>query len=325
MRHFTRGGFQRSRPCVPSAVEMQAYADGLAAKRRGNGHESQQQASSSSDATDLAQMNATYAVTKIGGKTRVMSLEESPLFPGCKVPVFSTIQDFRAFHHNRKKQLDNARTIGMGQWWIEHPERRQYDGVVYDPASADWVIPAGADARRFFVLNASAAHKQDRKYFRKIVYQMENGGREALLYLLLHRDLSGFNVGAVPQTDALATQKAFTRRGIDRLIEQICHDGILPSAHTIHPNVAVTTGEEEHRGFYYAARTLVPDLRYDSSIVIANRLKEWGCEPWKSGYQRGIRFPALADLRLRFDCKHGPQDWPTSEGGELDWEAPGAA
>jgi hypothetical protein len=86
----------------------------------------------------------------------------------------------------------------------------------------------------------------------------------------------------------------------------------------------VTTGEDERTGFYYSVRILVPDLKYDSSIVIANRLKEWGCEPWKSGNQRGIRFPALADLRLRFDRKHGPQGWPASEGQEPDWEAPGA-
>src|SRR6266516_5685920 len=129
MRHHTRGGFQRSRPRVPSADEMQAFADRLAAKRCcSNGHDR-------NNAGDLAQMNANYAVTKVGGKTRVMSLEESPLFAGCKIPVFSTIQDFRAFHHNRKKQQDSGRTVGMGQWWIEHPQRRQYDGVVYDPAS----------------------------------------------------------------------------------------------------------------------------------------------------------------------------------------------
>jgi hypothetical protein len=32
----------------------------------------------------------------------------------------------------------------------------------------DWVIPAGPDARRFFVLNVSDARKQDFSYFEKI-------------------------------------------------------------------------------------------------------------------------------------------------------------
>ena len=65
----------------------------------------------------------------------------------------------------------------------------------------------------------------------------------------------------------------------------------MPSAHTVHVNVAVTTGEEDAKGFYHHARTLVPDLRHDGSIVIANKLKEWGCEAWHSGYQRGIKSP----------------------------------
>jgi hypothetical protein len=430
---------------------------------------------------DLAEMNEQYAIVKVGGKTRVMSLEENPIFPGCKVPLFSTIQDFCLFHLKRKKVVDKGKEVGIGRWWINHSERRQYDGVVYDPAgtnsnmfnlwtgfscepiegdcdlylghlkhnmcngngayyeylicwmahtvqhpdrqgevavimrgkegvgkgvaakefgnlfgshfhhivhakhlvghfnahlqqcsvlfadeaffagdrahesilkgliteetlliepkgvdpfpvrnclhlimssNSDWVVPAGADARRYFVLNVSAAHMQDHHYFGAIIQQMENGGREALLFHLLNLDLSNFNVAQVPQTGALAEQKAFTRRGIDRLIEQIAHDGRLPSAHTVHVNVAVTTGEEDLKGFYHHARTLVPDLRYDSSIVIASKLKdEWGCGPWKSGYQRGITFPPLAELRARFDAKHGPQDWPgASDGGGVDWE-----
>ena len=54
---------------------------------------------------DLAAMNAKYAVVKIGGKTRVVSLEASPAYPGSMVPVFSTIHDFCAFHAKIKKEV----------------------------------------------------------------------------------------------------------------------------------------------------------------------------------------------------------------------------
>jgi len=146
-------------------------------------------------------------------------------------------------------------------------------------------------------------------------------GREALLFHLLHRDLSSFDVSDVPQTGALAEQKSQTRRGIDRLIEQIAHDGRLPSAHLTYLGVAITSGEEEGRGFYHQARVLVPDLRYDSTTMLARRLKEWGCEPWKSGPQRGIKFPALVELRARFDKKHGPQEWPVFDASaDPEWE-----
>jgi hypothetical protein len=117
-------------------------------------------------------------------------------------------------------------------------------------SNADWVIPAGADARRFFVLNVSDARMQGTPYFAALSRQLDDGGREALLFDLLHRDLSHFNVRIVPQTGALAEQKAYSRRGIDRLIEHIAHAGSLPSAHCCHVDVAVTSGEERGQGFH---------------------------------------------------------------------------
>jgi hypothetical protein len=438
---------------------------------------------------DLVEMNDKYAVVKVGGKTRVVFLEENLTYPGCKVPVYSSISDFCAFHAKRKKVVvdgnGDERKIGIGRWWINHEQRRQYDGIVYAPgadakathgklnlwtgfscasvkgscalylahlrdnicsgveahfqyllnwmayavqypdrpgevavvmrgkegvgkgvaarefgrllgshyrhisqaghltghfnahlqqcsvlfadeasfagdrshesilkalitedtlmiepkgvdpfavrnclhlimsSNNDWVIPAGADARRYFVLGVPDAKKQDHAYFAAIAREMDEGGREALLYHLLDRDLSSFNLRDVPQTDALADQKAHTRRGVDRVVEVIAHSGILPAAHGQHANVAVTSGEENGDGFYPKARMLAPDLKYDSSIVIGRALKDWGCEPWKSGYERGIKFPPLKQLRAAFDKKHGPQDWPepTYPGKEQDWGA----
>jgi hypothetical protein len=187
-------------------------------------------------------------------------------------------------------------------------------------SNSDWVIPAGADARRYFVLNVGDARKQDGAYFAAIAQQMESGGREALLDYLRRRDLSQFNVRLVPQTEALAEQKQHSRRGIDRFIEILAHDGLLPSVSLTHPNVAVTTGEEKGEGFYCAARARVPDLKYTSSQIVAETLKkDWGCKGWKSGYQRGIEFPLLAELRALFDQRHGAQLWPTDI---TEWESP---
>jgi hypothetical protein len=186
-------------------------------------------------------------------------------------------------------------------------------------SNSDWVVPAGADARRYFVLNVSDAEMQNHEYFAKITRQMDNGGREALLFHLLNRDLSEFNVRKVPQTAALAEQKSHSRRGIDKLVEIIAHGGIIPSVHVLHPDVAVTTGEDRGEGFYCRARSLVSELKYESSIVLKTKLKEhWGCHDWKSGDVRGIRFPTLSELRTLFDKRHGNQDWPEIAAGE-DW------
>ena len=115
----------------------------------------------------------------------------------------------------------------------------------------------------------------------------------------------------MPQTAALADQKTRSRRGVDRLIELLAHDGIIPSADSTYSDIAITTGEDRGEGFYVGARSMVPDLKHDSAIVIKRSLiEDWGCSSWKSGYRRGIRFPSLGELRERFERRHGKQDWP---------------
>ena len=181
-------------------------------------------------------------------------------------------------------------------------------------SNADWVVPAGADARRYFVLDVADTQMQCAEYFGAVTREMNQGGREALLFHLLNRNLAAFDVRAVPQTEALAEQKRHSRRGVDQLIEIIANDGIVPRAHHDLANVAITSGEEKGRGFYVAARALVHELKFRSSPVIANELrKKWGCKPWKNAHLRGISFPMLSDLRQMFDRRHGPQSWPEME------------
>jgi hypothetical protein len=181
-----------------------------------------------------------------------------------------------------------------------------------------WVVPASCDARRFFVLDVGDAHKQDIKYFAALHDQMyKRGGREALLYMLLNLDLTGFNVWAVPQTAALADQKQRTRRGVDALIEHMVTDGQLLEAHDLYPDIAVVTERKDRKGFFAAAKVVAPDLKHLTWIVVQRTLKEeWGCTPWKDMHLRGLRFPPLPELRAKFVAKHGSQTW---EDPDADW------
>lgn len=77
-------------------------------------------------------------------------------------------------------------------------------------SNQDWVVPAGFDERRFFVLDVGEQHKQDTSYFGTIRDGLANGGRESLLHYLLTLDLSDFNVRDVPQTEALQSQKIYS-------------------------------------------------------------------------------------------------------------------
>jgi hypothetical protein len=423
---------------------------------------------------DLVKMNARYAVVRIGGKTRVVFMEESPGHPGSKVPIYCSLPDFRAFHENPKKWIEingKSKLVGLGTWWIRNEHRRQYERVVFDPGAApnpdalnlwagfpvepddsgdcslylahatnvicsgndehatylldylawgvqnpgtrpevavvlrgdegtgkgvlvhaygslfgahyvhvsqpghlvgnfnshlqqarvlfadeaffagdprhngvlkalitepqikiepkgidvisvpnmlmvfmasnnDWVVPAGASARRYFVVDVSDARKQHLAYFEAINKQLDNGGRAALLDFLLNRDLTNFNIRAVPQTQALADQKARSRRGVDLLVELLASEGVLPNAHAAYPAVTVTSGEEKGDGFWPAARKLVPELKHLNTRVIGRVLKsDWGCKPWESHGRSGLEFPPLCELRAAFERKHGKQEW----------------
>jgi hypothetical protein len=93
---------------------------------------------------DLAAMNDDYAVVQIGSKTRVLSLEDSPLYGSGKTPVYQTIEDFCAFHSNRRKRWENEKgemkQTPLGRWWINQEHRRQYKGVTYAPHKNEDVV-----------------------------------------------------------------------------------------------------------------------------------------------------------------------------------------
>ncbi len=83
-------------------------------------------------------------------------------------------------------------------------------------SNSDWVVPAGNDERRFFVLDAAANRQQDTTYFAAIDAQMKAGGAEAMLHELMNVDLSGFQVRKFPQTEGLIDQKLLSLDSVGR-------------------------------------------------------------------------------------------------------------
>jgi len=203
-----------------------------------------------------------------------------------------------------RKGIDAIRARNLTHVWISSNE--------------DWVVPAGATARRFFCLNVSDSHRNDFEYFAAIDSQMREGGYEALLYELLNRDLCDTIIRNVPQTDALAEQKALTRRGVDALVEWLASEGSLPCADFTHPDIVITVDPDRKETFYEMVKKIFPSLRYITPTTITRTLKsDWACQSWHSTKKRGVRFPPLPELRKLFTAKYGPIKWPADN---ENWE-----
>lgn len=87
---------------------------------------------------------------------------------------------------------------------------------IFISSNEKWVVPATEDERRFFVLNVSNKRIGDHAYFKRIRTERDNGGTEALLAMLMDRDISKFQVRKVPNTLGLAEQKVEGLKNVER-------------------------------------------------------------------------------------------------------------
>ena len=217
--------------------------------------------------------------------------------------------------------------VSEREWLIE---RKGIDAVkaksclhVILACNNKWSVPVDADDRRYCCIEVGDARMRDRAYFAAINAQMQKGGREALLGMLLALDLRTFNPEEFPRSTEHALQRARSRHGIDGFIEEVCHEGRLSWAVAAYPDVAITSGEQHGSGFDHFIRNKADaELRRMGPGKVKNALKrDWGCGHWKEsrGERRaGVHFPPLADLRRAFIEKHGNVEWRAADVEE--WE-----
>jgi hypothetical protein len=212
-------------------------------------------------------------------------------------------------HGGLLKTIITEETMMIERKGIDAAQRRNFIGMIM-ASNMRFVIPAGQDARRYFVLEVSTKRLQDTAYFGLIASHLENGGLSNLLWFLQNYDLSTFNVRNVPKTAALDEQKSMTRSGIDAVVEQLAMDGQLPCMHHKRPDVACTSGERNNEGFWPWVRANYRGLTIPSIQSMSGVLRrEWGCKPFQAGGVNGVQFPPLKELRRLFVKKHGEQPW----------------
>lgn len=114
-------------------------------------------------------------------------------------------------HESVLKTLITEHTLMIEAKGYDAEQQPNYLHVVMASNKA-WVIPAGAEERRFFVLDVSPLHHEDRAYFTEFMAPLARGrsGQANLLHYLLNYDISDFDPRTVPSTKGLVDQKLYS-------------------------------------------------------------------------------------------------------------------
>jgi len=74
----------------------------------------------------VAQLNETYALVIVGDKTAVMKTSDEEGVQIITVAAFTTWLENQFVYHGTGREP-------LGRYWLSHPERRQYEGLVFAP------------------------------------------------------------------------------------------------------------------------------------------------------------------------------------------------
>ena len=181
-------------------------------------------------------------------------------------------------------------------------------------SNEDWVAPAGVDERRFAIFDVSGSKKGNLPYFASIKAEMDNGGLEALLQDLLSVDLKGWHPrDSVPQTVALAEQKAETLHGFKRVFFDLLVAGRMPIDFECYDfqqgDYKIRTAILEQ----YAKQQL--NRQRVTVTEVGRLLSDLGFQKCRGNF-RGYRLPSLSEARDMWSAKMFDVAWDEA----MQWE-----
>jgi hypothetical protein len=183
-----------------------------------------------------------------------------------------------------------------------------------------WIVPAGADERRYAVFDLSSVRQQDHAYFAALRREMNTGGVAAMLYDLLAMNLDGWHPRqGIPRTAALERQKAQTLSPPESDILDMLILGELP-------HFAADVGG----GRYFVGTTALAEhlRRRHGRPISTTRIGEllgkgrgghgrgFGLEDGRERNTRGFYFEPLPNMRERWVKLRSEVEWPADT---TDW------
>ena len=169
-----------------------------------------------------------------------------------------------------------------------------------------WIVPVGTRGRRYVVLDVSDRYADENDpghvaYWDPLQAQFgdlaPDDGRAAMLYDLLHMELSGFNVRSVPKSAAKTEQKLLSLRGTEAWLFEILQGGAFTkSSHGLRYDIG-QWGE-------YGVRISLDDA-YEAYLLFSQDRREYHprSKEWWSRDLRKVLKECVSITRPRADNK----------------------
>jgi hypothetical protein len=114
-----------------------------------------------------------------------------------------------------------------------------------------WAIPAGVNARRYFVVEVSNEVAQDRAWFAPLYQDLEDGGTAEFLNLLLTLKLGDWHPREVPKTAELAQQQLLSAGSIEQWLLACAEmEGVIGNGPTPAAQLGTLVSTQELYGAY---------------------------------------------------------------------------
>jgi hypothetical protein len=204
-------------------------------------------------------------------------------------------------------------------------------------SNAEWNVPAGANERRYVIYDVSDKVMQNKAYFDALNEQLRNGGLNAMLFALLHRELKGFHPRQIPKPDAsMAHQQLQTLLPLEAWWADLLETARPWGNSRDNPHLVISEGYDEEEEYfvgtdsmrvrrtkkrlclYDQARASSPRLRNANYNEIAAFLRKQGCVNQKVLGRRGWYLPLLQDCRRKWMEKYPAWEW--QDKSITDWE-----